>query len=56
VARCRAAEFKPRLKEALERLVQLYDETTRPAQTAEWKQKLAEFESEAETKAAVPKP
>ena len=35
---------KPRLKEALQRLVQLYQETHRPEQAAEWKQRLAEFE------------
>ena len=32
---------KPRLKETLQRLVQLYDATGRPDQAAEWKQKLA---------------
>ena len=31
------------LKEALQSLVQLYEETNRPEQAAEWKQKLAEF-------------
>jgi hypothetical protein len=35
---------QPRLKKALELLVQLYEETNRPDRTAEWKQKLAEFE------------
>jgi serine/threonine protein kinase len=35
---------KVRLKESLQRLVQLYEETDRPAQAAEWKQKLAEFD------------
>lgn len=39
---------RPRLKEALQRLVQLYAETNRPDQAAEWKQKLAEF-NKAET-------
>jgi eukaryotic-like serine/threonine-protein kinase len=34
---------RPRLKETLQRLVQLYDATGRPDQTAEWKQKLSEF-------------
>jgi hypothetical protein len=33
-----------RLTEALQRLVQLYEATDRPAQAAEWKQKLADFE------------
>jgi hypothetical protein len=32
-----------RILESLERLVQLYDAWDRPAQAAEWKQKLAEF-------------
>jgi hypothetical protein len=32
-----------RLKETLQRLVQLYEETNRPDQAAEWKQKLDEF-------------
>ena len=44
---------KPRLKEALQRLVQLYEETGRPGRAAAWKQKLAEFEKlAAENKAA----
>jgi tetratricopeptide (TPR) repeat protein len=34
-------EGKPRLRETLERLVQLYEATNRPGQTAGWKQKLA---------------
>jgi tetratricopeptide (TPR) repeat protein len=34
---------RPRLKETLQRLVQLYDATARPDQAAQWKQKLAEF-------------
>jgi serine/threonine protein kinase/Flp pilus assembly protein TadD len=37
------ANGRPRLKETLQRLVQLYDATDRPDQAAEWKQKLAEF-------------
>jgi len=42
---------QPRLKKALELLVQLYEETNRPDQAAEWKLKLAEFEKTAtETK------
>ena len=35
---------KPRLKEALERLVQLYEATDRPDQAAEWKKKLTALE------------
>jgi eukaryotic-like serine/threonine-protein kinase len=35
---------KVRLKETMQRLVQLYETTNRPDQAAEWKQKLAEFE------------
>jgi tetratricopeptide (TPR) repeat protein len=35
---------KPRLKESLQRLVQLYEATNRPDKAAEWKQKLAEFD------------
>jgi tetratricopeptide (TPR) repeat protein len=37
-------EGKPRLKEALQRLVHLYEATDRPDQAAGWKQKLAEFD------------
>jgi hypothetical protein len=37
---------KPRLKEALQRLVQLYEATGRPEQAAEWKQKLGVFDTE----------
>lgn len=33
-----------RLKETLQRLVQLYESTGRADQAAEWKQKLADFE------------
>jgi eukaryotic-like serine/threonine-protein kinase len=36
---------RSRLKETLQRLVQLYEATARPDQAAEWKQKLAELES-----------
>ena len=36
-----------RITEALERLVQLYDAWGKPAQAAEWKQKLAEFQQAA---------
>jgi hypothetical protein len=38
------AAGKPRLQEALQRLVQLCEATGRTDQAAEWKQKLAEFE------------
>jgi len=38
---------RPRLKETLQRLVQLYETTDRPDQAAEWKQKLVEFEKAA---------
>ena len=38
------ANGKLRLKETLQRLVQLYDATDRPDQAAAWKQKLPEFE------------
>jgi len=46
-----------RITESLERLVQLYDAWDKPAQAAEWKQKLAEFEQAAkavEKKGAQP--
>ncbi len=36
---------KPRLEETLERLVQLYAETDRPQQAAEWKKKRSEVDS-----------
>ncbi len=38
------AEAKAGLKEALQRLVQLYQETNRPDRAAEWKEKLAQLE------------
>jgi hypothetical protein len=38
------AAGRPRLKEALQRLVQLYETTGRTDHADEWKQKLAEFE------------
>jgi tetratricopeptide (TPR) repeat protein len=38
------AYARPRLRETLQRLVQLYGETNRPDQVAEWKQKLSEFD------------
>ena len=51
------ANGRVRLKEALQRLVQLYEETGRPDQAAEWKQKLAEFDrAETEKKADAPQP
>jgi len=44
---------KPRLKEALQRLVQFYEATSQPDKAAEWKQKLADFDGpEAERKSA----
>jgi len=49
------ANGKPRLHEALQRLVQLYESTGRPDQAAEWKQKLAEIEkAQTEQKPAAP--
>ncbi len=39
-----STQDKPRIKEALERLAQLYEATSRPDQAAEWKRKLVEFE------------
>jgi len=48
---------KPRLKETLQRLVQLYEATGQTDKAAEWNKKLAEFDqAEAEKKAAAPKP
>ncbi len=45
---------RPRLKETLQRLLQLYEATGRPAQAAEWKRKLAEFDkAEAEKMSAA---
>ena len=41
------ADGRVRLKEALQRLVQLYEATVRPDQAAEWQQKLAEFDTPA---------
>jgi len=35
---------KPRIREAIQRLVSLYEQTGRPAQAAQWKAKLADFE------------
>jgi hypothetical protein len=47
---------KPRLKETLQRLVQLYEETNRPDKAAEWKQKLAQFEQAETEKQPAPPP
>jgi hypothetical protein len=48
------AADRPRLKETLQRLVQLYETTGRTEQAAAWKQKLAEFEkAESEQKPAA---
>jgi serine/threonine protein kinase/WD40 repeat protein len=47
---------RPRLKEALQRLVQLDEVTVRPDQAAEWKKKLTEFDkTDVEKKAVTPK-
>ena len=54
----RASGARSFLKQALQSLVQLYEETNRPEQAAEWKQKLAEFnqaESAKRTEAAEKK-
>jgi len=50
------ARSKPRLKEALERLVRLYEATNRPAKAAECRQKLAEFEPAETAKQPAPPP
>jgi tetratricopeptide (TPR) repeat protein len=51
------ASGKPRVKEALDRLVQLYEATGQSEKAAEWNRKLAEFDqAEAEKKTAAPKP
>ena len=51
------ATGKSRVKETLQRLVQLYESTGQSEKAAEWKKKLAEFDqTEAEKKAAVRKP
>ena len=48
---------KPRVKETLQRLVQLYTATDQSEKAAEWNKKLAEFDqAEAEKKTAAPKP
>ena len=44
------AAGKPRLKEALRRLVQLYEATSQPERAAECRQKLAETEAPAAAK------
>ena len=49
------ASGRPRLKETLQRLVQLYNATGPPDQAAEWKQKLAVFDkAETEQKPSEP--
>ncbi len=49
--------FKPRLKESLQRLVQLYEATEQPGKADDWKKKLAEFDqAEIGKKVAAPKP
>jgi serine/threonine protein kinase/TPR repeat protein len=49
-------EGKPRLRETLERLVQLYEATHRPGQAAEWKQKLKLFSGEEAERKVAAKP
>ena len=39
-----AIDMKARIRESLERLVALYEAIPRPADAAEWKLKLAEFD------------
>ena len=47
---------KPRLQDALQRLVQLYEATNQPEKAAAWKAKLAEFDKAAiKENPAVPK-
>jgi tetratricopeptide (TPR) repeat protein/tRNA A-37 threonylcarbamoyl transferase component Bud32 len=43
-AKVRGGNGEPRLREALQRLVQLYEATNRPEQAADWKNKLEEFD------------
>jgi serine/threonine protein kinase len=51
------ANGKLRLKETLQRLVQLYEATVQPGKAAEWNKQLAEFsKAEAGEKAAAPQP
>ncbi len=51
------SRYKPRLKETLRSIIQLYEETNRPEQAAEWQQKLTEFEvTEREKKAVAAEP
>ena len=51
------AEGKLRLKDAIQRLAQLYDATGRSDQSAEWKKKLAEFDKAASEQPGLgPKP
>ena len=47
---------KPRVREALERLVRLYDATEHPDQAAEWKAKLADFDQAAAERKSVVAP
>jgi tetratricopeptide (TPR) repeat protein len=50
------ANGKARLKESIQRLIQLYEATDQTEKAAEWSKKLAEFDQpEAENKTAVPK-
>ncbi len=45
---------RPRLYEAVQRLVQLYEESNRPEQAAEWKSKLGEFDPAAGAARGIP--
>jgi hypothetical protein len=44
---------RQRLKETLQRLVQLYEATKRPEDGAPWKQKLFEFEQKEQSRTAA---
>ncbi len=51
------ADGRPRLKEALQRLVRLHEATARPEKAAAWRKTLSEFvETEGGKETAVPKP
>jgi tetratricopeptide (TPR) repeat protein len=52
-----SADFKLRVKESLQRIVQLYEATGQSEKAAEWKKTLTEFDNtEAEKNVATPKP
>jgi hypothetical protein len=46
-ARTRPTDINPRVRETLERLVQLYQALSRPAEAAEWERKLTIFDAAA---------